>query len=103
MKSPCLPDLHRRIRASRGDARAIGGPGQGLYSTSMSIVSEDMAPVSGIPHLHCIIAAIAGPRSDIPAIGRPGQGRDDTRMAAIGEDMAPVSGIPHLDRLIFPS
>src|SRR2546428_1976948 len=63
------PDLYRMILPPRGDALAIGRPGDRIHLVCVLEVGEDTASSGSLPDLDGLIKTCRG---NIPAIGRPG-------------------------------
>src|SRR5260370_28025154 len=62
-----LPHLHGLIFARRGDAVAIGRPGDRCHTPmSMPLIGEDVTSLYRIPDLHGLVSARRG---DAPPIG----------------------------------
>ena len=50
-----IPDLHRFIGAARGDAFAVGRPGNGgddIREAGMTVISIELFSCQGVPHLY---------------------------------------------------
>src|SRR5260370_1057199 len=78
-----IPDLHRLIPASRGDACAIGRPYYCKHSIGMSAVGEDVPAIAGIPDLHRLICTCRG---DSLPIRRPDRINYRIGIPGINED-----------------
>src|SRR6266852_4109047 len=63
----------------------------------MTTVGVDVAPISSIPDLHCVVPRARG---DTRTIERPGHTIHSVGMVVVGIDMAAISGVPQLHRLI---
>src|ERR1700693_924876 len=81
------PDAHGFIAACRGDAGAIGGPGERKDPALVSAPGMERAAVAGVPDAHGLILARRG---DMGAVGRPGHGGDTVLVGAIREHRSPA-------------
>src|SRR5260370_42711970 len=63
-----IPDLHRVIIGTRGDALAIRRPPHHRHTIFMPVIGENMPAIGRIPDLHRVIIAARG---DPPVIARP--------------------------------
>jgi len=59
----------------------------------MTVVDEDITPISGVPHLYRLIKARRG---DACATVRPGHRSHGIDMTVVGVDVAAISGVPDL-------
>src|SRR6266487_2367891 len=64
-----VPHLNCRIAAGRGDAFAIGRPGDHKNDVAMAFIDIDMSAIGSVPDLDYFIFASGG---DAFATGRPG-------------------------------
>src|SRR5260370_32008637 len=81
-----IPDLHRAVIGTRGDALAIGRPRHRFYSIRMPLVGVDVATIDSMPDLR---SAVSGARGDALAIGGPRYCSHPIRMPTIRVDISP--------------
>src|SRR5207248_235435 len=93
-----IPHLNRPVAAPRGDALAIGRPGDAVdrserircrqHRLKVASIGQDVFPCGSIPYLY---SSILTPRGDTCAVGGPAHTTNRTGMPAIDEQrMAPI-------------
>jgi hypothetical protein len=102
-----IPNLHRVIIRSRGDAPTNRGPGYGLYtpyyaSCRRILIGEKFLAIRRVPNLHLVDNIIAN-RDNALAIRGPGYSVRGVYMASIGQDGFASSRIPDLHCMIIGS
>src|SRR5579884_2840593 len=91
--SSCIPDVHNVVLAYRGNALAIGRPGDDSHPFGMPTMGGYRACSGCIPYLHSLILTSRG---DAFPVGRPCHHPYPTVVAPVSRNFALLANIPDL-------